>query len=137
MGSCYMQYSDFFFSLCILGFISDQHRQTCLMYFLMAEEYSSVLPNDRMLGHRYLMEVQLYMVHHPKTIIEFLVCNAKSLYPGHSTHVNFRPSALICVYLTPLSYFRDRGTEAQRGEGGCSRSHRTGSGTPAPDPQAY
>ena len=64
------------------------------------------------------------------------MCNVKSLYPGRSTHVNFRSSALICVYLTPLSYFRGRGTEAQRGEGGCSRSHRTGSGTPAPDPQA-
>lgn len=118
-----------FFSVCILGFISDQPRQTHLMYCLMVEEYSSVLPNDRVSGHRSLMQVQLHMVHHPKTIVEFLVCNVKSLFQAVAL-MNFRPSTLICVYPAPLSYFKGRGTEAQKGAESCSRSHRTGSGAP-------
>lgn len=36
-----------FFPIYILGFISDQHRQTYLMYFLVVGEYSTVLLNDR------------------------------------------------------------------------------------------
>lgn len=77
------------------------------------------------------------MLRHPKTIIEFLVCNVKSLYSSQEhSPVDFRPSAFICVYLASLSYFKGRGTEAQRGEGGCPRSRRTGTRTQAPNPQA-
>lgn len=59
-----------------------------------------------------------------------------SPYTQAAALVTFHPNTLIGVHLAPLSYFKGRGTEAQRGEEACSRSHRTGSGTPAPEPQA-